>query len=91
MCSQARLLEVYLNIVEFGPGVFGVAASAKYFGKSPQQLQVSEAARLAAVLPNPHQLHAGQPSAYVLKRSFMIRRQMELLGGPKYLAEILKP
>ena len=90
--SKRRILEVYLNIVEFGPGTFGVgAASAKYFGKSPQQLQEFEAARLAAVLPNPHQLHVGQPSAYVLKRSFMIRRQMELLGGPKYLAKILEP
>lgn len=89
---KRRILEVYLNIVEFGPGIFGVgAASTKYFGKLPLQLQESEAARLAAVLPNPHQLHAGRPSAYVLKRSFAIRRQMELLGGPSYLAEILAP
>lgn len=89
---KRRILEVYLNIVEFGPGVFGVgAASATYFGKAPKQLQESEAARLAAVLPNPHQLHAGRPSAYVLKRSFAIRRQMESLGGSRYLAKILKP
>lgn len=89
---KRRILEVYLNIVEFGPGVFGVgAASAKFFGKSPKHLQEFEAARLAAVLPNPHQLHAERPSAYVLKRSFAIRRQMELLGGPHYLTEILAP
>lgn len=90
--SKRRILEVYLNIVEFGPGIFGVgAASSHYFGKSAKNLQESEAARLAAVLPNPHQLHVGQPSAYVLKRSSAIKRQMALLGGRAYLADILKP
>lgn len=89
---KRRILEVYLNIVEFGPGIFGVgAASANYFGKSPKNLQESEAARLAAVLPNPHQLHAGQPTAYVLKRSSAIKRQMALLGGSDYLEKVLNP
>lgn len=89
---KRRILEVYLNIVEFGPGIFGVeTASAVYFGKPPRQLREFEAARLAAVLPNPHLLHADHPSAYVLKRSFAIRRQMELLGGTDYLAKTLEP
>ena len=83
---KRRILEVYLNIAEFGQGLFGVAAASEtFFGKSPAQLSASEAALLAAVLPKPLQLHVGLPSAYVLKRRAWVLRQMQQLGGPTYL------
>ena len=80
--SKRRILEVYLNIAEFGDGVFGItAASERYFGKRPADLGANEAALLAAVLPNPSGLHADRPSAYVRARQAWIRRQMRQLGG----------
>jgi monofunctional biosynthetic peptidoglycan transglycosylase len=83
---KRRILEVYLNVAEFGPGVFGVrAASEAYFGKPPARLSPQEAALLAAVLPAPSRLHADRPSAYVLRRAEWIRGQMDRLGGTAYL------
>ena len=83
---KRRILEVYLNVAEFGPGVFGVgAASARYFGKPPGRLDREEAARLAAVLPAPRQLHADRPSAYVRSRTARIAQEMSRLGGAGYL------
>ena len=85
-----RILEVYLNIAEFGRGIYGAEAAAQqYFGKSAARLSRSEAARLAAVLPNPVRLRAGRPSAYVLRRQAQIERQMEALGGTSYLQAVL--
>jgi monofunctional biosynthetic peptidoglycan transglycosylase len=84
--SKRRILEVYLNVAEFGQGIFGIAAASDtFFGKSSAQLADHEAALLAAVLPNPSQLRVEQPSAHVLKRRAWILRQMQQLGGPKYL------
>ncbi|ETS32930.1 monofunctional biosynthetic peptidoglycan transglycosylase [Photorhabdus temperata] len=91
--SKSRILTVYLNIVEFGEGIFGVEeASRYYFHKSASQLTASEAALLAAVLPNPHRYKVNAPSAYVLQRQQWILRQMRLLGGVNYLKknELLK-
>ncbi|MGH7381067.1 MAG: monofunctional biosynthetic peptidoglycan transglycosylase [Candidatus Methylomirabilales bacterium] len=83
---KRRILEVYLNIAEFGDGTYGVhAASKTFFGKHPSQLTQSEAALLAAVLPNPTRLHANTPSPYVEERAHWIEEQMEQLGGPAYL------
>lgn len=83
---KRRILEVYLNVAEFGPGVFGVgAASARYFAISPARLGRDEAARLAAVLPAPRNLHADRPSAYVRSRTARIAQEMARLGGPGYL------
>ena len=81
MCwTKERILEVYLNIAELGPGVFGVeAASREYFGSSAARLNVSDAALLAAVLPNPQRLHAAQPSDYVRERQRSIVEQIRLL------------
>jgi monofunctional biosynthetic peptidoglycan transglycosylase len=85
--SKSRILEVYLNIVEFGDGVYGVEAAAQtFFGKSAKQLRPSEAALLAAVLPNPHRYRAGSPSGYVRNRQAWILGQMRMLGG----AELMK-
>lgn len=83
---KQRILEVYLNIAEFGEYTFGVeAASQRFFNKSAADLTASEAARLAAVLPNPLRYRANQPSDYVRKRQRWIERQMRQLGGVVYL------
>jgi len=79
--SKQRVLEVYLNIAEFGPGVYGVeAASQKYFRKPASRLTYQEAALLAAVLPNPKRLKVAAPSAYVQHRASWIVGQMNHLG-----------
>ncbi len=84
--SKRRILEVYLNIVELGDGVFGVeAASRRYFRKPAAQLGPEESALLAAVLPNPLRLHANRPSAYVEERRAWILQQMEQLGGAAFI------
>lgn len=83
---KRRILEVYLNVAEFGPGVFGVGAAAKlYFAKPASRLSAREAALLAAVLPSPKRMSANRPSQYVEKRVAWILRQAEQLGGPSYL------
>lgn len=80
-----RILEIYLNIAEFGDGTYGVgAAAARLFGKQPQTLTRREAALLAAVLPNPRRMHANRPSAYVNRRANWIQTQMRQLG-PRHL------
>ena len=85
---KQRILEVYVNIAEFGNGIYGVgAASEAYFHTTPAKLTAAQAARLAAVLPSPRRLHADRPSAYVLRRTDWILRQMRQLGGPEYLRQ----
>lgn len=81
MLSKQRILELYLNIVEFGPGILGVeAGSQHYYRKSAQALSRHEAARLAAVLPNPYRFHVQNPSAYTIQRISWIEQQMRQLG-----------
>jgi monofunctional glycosyltransferase len=83
---KQRILEVYVNIAELGNGIYGVgAASEAYFHASPAQLGPAQAARLAAVLPNPIRLHADRPSVYVQGRANWIQQQMNHLGGPAYI------
>jgi len=83
---KQRILEVYLNIAEFGRGIYGAEAAAKAcFNKSAARLGRGEAARLAAVLPSPKRMNACRPSAYVLRRQGQIERQMMALGGTGYL------
>lgn len=87
---KRRVLEVYLNIAEFGPGVFGAeAASRLYFNKPASQLSQYESALLTAVLPNPKKLRVARPSKYIQERTSHIYDQIELLGGPAYLKNIL--
>jgi len=77
---KVRILEIYLNIAEFGPGVYGVgAASSYYFQTIPSRLTDSEAALLAAVLPSPHWLDVDSPSEYVRERQRWILAQMHRL------------
>jgi len=82
---KRRILEVYLNIAEFGDGVYGVEAAAQeFYGKRAARLTRHEAALLAAVLPNPKRMHADRPSRYVERRAWWIERQMMRLGS-RYL------
>ncbi len=68
--DKRRIIEVYLNIVEWGPGVYGAEAAAhRYFGKSAARLTQWEAARMAAVLPNPRRWSPSRPTAYILGRA----------------------
>lgn len=84
--TKRRILTVYLNVAEFGRGIFGVEdASRRYFHKPASHLTMSEAALLAAVLPNPIRFRADAPSAYVRQRQQWILRQMRQLGGEGFL------
>ena len=83
---KRRIIEVYLNIAEFGDGIYGAtAASEKYFGTTPKQLSARQSALLAAVLPNPRKYRVAPPSPYVQRRAGWIERQARQLGGADYL------
>jgi monofunctional biosynthetic peptidoglycan transglycosylase len=86
---KRRILEVYLNIVEFGDGVYGVeAASRKFFGRSASALSPGQAALLAAVLPSPHRFRADAPSPYLRGRQEWILGQMRMLGGEQVVRSL---
>jgi monofunctional biosynthetic peptidoglycan transglycosylase len=81
--SKDRILEVYLNVIEFGNGIYGVeAASHHYFKKPASKLNKDEAALLASVLPNPIRFKVDKPSGYVLRRKNWIKRQIGRMGLP---------
>ena len=78
--GKRRIIEIYLNVVEWGPGIYGAEAAAEhYFRKSAAALNPTEAARLAAVLPDPLDRSARRPDREVVARSAFIRRQMPLV------------
>lgn len=80
--SKERILEVYLNVVEFGDGIYGAEAAARHFFQiSAAKLSRSQSALLAAVLPAPRRFSVKNPSAYVRKRQQWIMQQMNNLGG----------
>src|SRR3989339_161489 len=84
-----RILEVYLNVAEFGPGIFGVeAASRAYFHKPAARLTSGEAALLAATLPSPLRFNPAKPSGYLRQRAGQIQQQMRQLGGPALLRSL---
>ncbi|MEX0723623.1 MAG: monofunctional biosynthetic peptidoglycan transglycosylase [Gracilimonas sp.] len=84
--SKERILEVYLNIAEFGPGMYGIAVATDfYYGKPASELTPKEAARMVTVLPNPKLIEPEPPSEYVLNRSDWILRNMEQLSGLRFL------
>src|ERR1700730_10875088 len=86
---KRRILEVYLNIAEFGYGTYGAEAAAqRFFHKPASRLSRDDAAVLAAVLPNPEHYSAAAPSRYVQTRRDWILGQMQALGGPEMLSEI---
>lgn len=75
--GKKRILEVYVNIIEWGDGIYGIEAAAQhYFGKHAKDLTRDEAARLAAVVPNPRRFHADKPSPYTQKRIAFIKGRM---------------
>lgn len=89
---KERILEVYLNIAQFGRGIYGVeAASRHFFHESATHLTLDQAALLAAVLPNPLLLKVASPSRYVLGRRDWIMGQMRRLGGDAYLKTVETP
>jgi monofunctional biosynthetic peptidoglycan transglycosylase len=86
MWPKERILEIYLNIAQFGRGTFGVEAAARRFFHEPAaRLSSPQAARLAAVLPDPVHWRVERPSRFVLWREQWILGQMRNLGGPAYL------
>lgn len=79
---KRRIIEVYLNVAELGPGLFGIeAASQAYFRKPAARLSSGEAALLAATLPSPLRSRAARPSSYIRQRAAHIQQQMQLMGG----------
>jgi monofunctional biosynthetic peptidoglycan transglycosylase len=89
---KERILEVYLNIAQFGDGIYGVETAAlRYWHIHARQLTREQAATLAAVLPSPVRFHANAPSAYIQLRREQIMAQMRGLGGPAYLAQLANP
>ncbi len=77
MWSKRRQMEIYLNIVEWAPGVYGAKAAARHhFKRKPQQLTALQAARLAAALPNPIVRRAGRPGPYTRKIAAIIKKRM---------------
>ncbi|MDP9084602.1 MAG: monofunctional biosynthetic peptidoglycan transglycosylase [Pseudomonadota bacterium] len=86
---KRRILEIYLNVAEFGYGIYGAEAAAqRFFNTSAARLTRSDAAVLAAVLPNPERYSAAAPSRYVQQRREWILGQMQALGGPEMLNDI---
>jgi monofunctional biosynthetic peptidoglycan transglycosylase len=86
---KRRILEVYLNIAEFGYGTYGAEAAAqRFFRKPAARLTRGDSAVLAAVLPNPERLLAAAPSRYVQQRREWILGQMQALGGTEMLGDI---
>jgi len=86
--SKRRMMEIYLNIVEWAPGVYGAEAAAQlHFGKPASRLNAAESALLAASLPNPIKRIAGRPSPLVLVRANHIRKNMV---GTDFLVACLK-
>lgn len=87
--SKKRIVEVYLNIVELGPGIYGFpAASRHFFDRSPGRLSDSQAALLAAVLPNPHRYQVDRPSFYVRERQRWIFSQMARLRRQQWIMQL---
>jgi monofunctional biosynthetic peptidoglycan transglycosylase len=86
---KERILEMYLNVAQFGDGIYGVQAAARRFWHKPaRRLSSQEAALLAAVLPNPQRYHADRPSRWLLQRRDWILGQMRGLGGDAYLRAV---
>jgi monofunctional biosynthetic peptidoglycan transglycosylase len=89
--SKERILEVYLNVIEMGPGTFGAEAAARrYYKKPASKLTRMEAARIAACLPNPKKYKVNPASPYITRRGNWIVGQMNNLGGDEAIEALLK-
>ena len=86
---KRRIVEVYVNVAEFGDGVYGAQAAARtWFGRDAGALEPWQAARLAAVLPSPKRYSVANPGPYVARRTSAIQRQMGQIGGTAYLRRL---
>jgi monofunctional biosynthetic peptidoglycan transglycosylase len=89
--GKPRIMEVYLNSIEMGPGIYGAEAAARhYFGVGADQLSATQAARLAAILPNPLKWRAAKPGPYVKRRSGKITRAAGTVRDAGLAACVLK-
>jgi monofunctional biosynthetic peptidoglycan transglycosylase len=80
--SKKRILQMYLNIIEMGNGIYGIQAAAQYYFKKPAaQLTAAQAATIAAILPNPRRWSASKPTPYIIKKRNWILRNMNNLGN----------
>lgn len=87
--GKQRILEVYLNIAEWGPGVFGLQAASQYhFAKPASQLSAMQAALLASSLPSPLRYDPARPANHIYLRAEWNLAQQRKLGGPQWLADL---
>jgi len=87
--KKARIFELYLNVIEWGDGIYGVEGAARtYFGKSAAELGPSESALLAAAIVNPRVLNPARPSARLLRRQQLILRRMGAVVPPQESAQL---
>ena len=87
--GKQRILEVYLNIAEWGTGIFGMqAASLHHFSKPLQQLSPMQMALLASVLPNPIKFNPAQPSEYIVSKAKWNLAQQQKLGGVTWIRQL---
>lgn len=78
--GKKRIMEMYLNVIEMGDGIFGIEAAAQtYFGKPARNLNKQEASMIAACLPNPKRYKVKPASAWLMRRSRAIQQQMDFL------------
>lgn len=83
--GKKRIMEVYLNSIEMGNGIYGIEAAAQYwFGKSAEKLSPREAAAIAAILPNPRKFKPKNGSSYTNRRTQVIHKQMNMYENPNY-------
>lgn len=84
--SKERIMEVYLNSIEMGNGIYGIeAASQFYFKKPASDLSKRESAAIAAILPNPRKWSASKPNAYIVKRQYRILKRMKYISKPNWI------
>lgn len=82
--GKKRVLEMYVNVIEWGDGIYGVQAAAQhYFGKDAKNLTKREAALLAAVIQNPRRFHADRPSKYTQRRAAGVQARMGGVAIPR--------
>ena len=90
--SKRRIMEVYLNVAEMGPGVFGAEAAAQHwFDKSAADLTPREAARIAAILPSPRRYNAGAPGPYVRRRASSVQANARVVRNEGLASCVLEP
>jgi monofunctional biosynthetic peptidoglycan transglycosylase len=88
--GKKRILEIYLNSIEMGDGIFGIESAAQnYFGKAAKNLSRQEAAMIAACLPNPKRYKVKPPSTYISLRSLWVMKQMDFLEGDPDIQAII--